>query len=47
METRNKEIRCGECGRLLAKGEAVRLSIKCPRCGALNHITMRGQAAKN
>ncbi|UJX43029.1 Com family DNA-binding transcriptional regulator [Desulfovibrio sp. JY] len=33
-----KEIRCGRCSRLLAKGEALDLSIKCPRCGAINHV---------
>ncbi|NDY57331.1 Com family DNA-binding transcriptional regulator [Desulfovibrio sulfodismutans] len=33
-----QEIRCGECGRLLGKGEAIRLSIKCPRCGTVNHV---------
>ena len=33
-----KEIRCGNCGRLLAKGTALDLSIKCPRCGAINHV---------
>ncbi|HCR11895.1 MAG TPA: Com family DNA-binding transcriptional regulator [Solidesulfovibrio sp.] len=31
-----REIRCGSCNRLLAKGEAVELSIKCPRCGTMN-----------
>lgn len=36
-----REIRCGECNRLLAKGEAVDLAIKCPRCGCMNHV--RGQ----
>lgn len=30
----NKEIRCGHCNRLLAKGEALYLELKCPRCGA-------------
>ena len=33
-----KEIRCGNCRRLLAKGEASDLTIKCPRCGAINHV---------
>jgi phage FluMu protein Com len=32
------EIRCGNCNRLLAKGQAVNLQIKCPRCGTLNHL---------
>lgn len=47
MNTQNTiEIRCGECGRLLAKGEAAEITIKCPRCGTMNHITMSGQTAK-
>ena len=33
-----EEIRCGVCGKLLAKGEVVTLTIKCPRCGAINHL---------
>jgi phage FluMu protein Com len=41
-----EEIRCGQCGRLLGKGEAVRLAIKCPRCGTVNLITMSGKTAK-
>ncbi|MEA5089509.1 Com family DNA-binding transcriptional regulator [Solidesulfovibrio sp.] len=38
-----REIRCGQCSRLLAKGEALDLSIKCPRCGAINHV-MRAES---
>ncbi|WP_073020954.1 Com family DNA-binding transcriptional regulator [Halodesulfovibrio aestuarii] len=34
-----KEIRCGNCNRLLAKGTATDLEIKCPRCGAINHVS--------
>ncbi|MBU1041586.1 MAG: Com family DNA-binding transcriptional regulator [Proteobacteria bacterium] len=33
-----KEIRCGNCNRLLARGEALALTIKCPRCGCMNHV---------
>ncbi|WP_459951180.1 Com family DNA-binding transcriptional regulator [Denitratisoma sp. agr-D3] len=33
MET----IRCGSCNRKLAEADYTRLSIKCPRCGVLNH----------
>lgn len=34
-----KEVRCGKCERLLAKvGPLTELQIKCPRCGALNHL---------
>lgn len=32
------EIRCGHCGKLLARGLAVDLEIRCPRCGADNHV---------
>ncbi|MDR1423490.1 MAG: Com family DNA-binding transcriptional regulator [Azoarcus sp.] len=31
------EIRCGSCNRKLAEAEYIRLAIKCPRCGTLNH----------
>ncbi|WP_089275625.1 Com family DNA-binding transcriptional regulator [Humidesulfovibrio mexicanus] len=33
-----KEIRCGNCNRLLARGYALALTIKCPRCGCMNHV---------
>lgn len=33
-----EEIRCGECDKLLAKGQVVDLTIKCPRCGTINHV---------
>ncbi len=32
------ENRCGKCNKLLAKGQALNLSIKCPRCGVINHL---------
>jgi phage FluMu protein Com len=32
------QIRCGNCNRLLGKGTALDLSIKCPRCGCMNHV---------
>uniref|UniRef100_UPI00345C381D Com family DNA-binding transcriptional regulator n=1 Tax=uncultured Bilophila sp. TaxID=529385 RepID=UPI00345C381D len=35
----DNEIRCGHCNKMLAKGTALDLSIKCPRCGTIN--TMR------
>lgn len=38
MSDKENEIRCAQCGKLLAKGRAVELSIKCPRCGAYNHF---------
>ncbi|MBL3580843.1 Com family DNA-binding transcriptional regulator [Oleidesulfovibrio alaskensis] len=34
-----KEIRCGHCNKLLAKGEVAELEIKCPRCGTFNHVS--------
>ena len=34
----NNEIRCGRCNKMLAKGTALELSIKCPRCGTINHV---------
>ncbi|MCF5142022.1 Com family DNA-binding transcriptional regulator [Pseudomonas edaphica] len=34
-----KELRCGNCKKLLARiGEVTELQIKCSRCGALNHV---------
>ena len=33
-----KEIRRGHCNKLLGKGTARDLEIKCPRCGTLNHV---------
>ncbi|WP_330208856.1 MULTISPECIES: zinc finger domain-containing protein [Pseudomonas] len=34
-----KEIRCGNCKRLLARtGGFTELQIKCSRCGTLNHV---------
>ncbi|WP_312566253.1 Com family DNA-binding transcriptional regulator [Comamonas sp.] len=33
------EIRCGNCRRKLAEGEYIRLTIKCPRCGAFNQLS--------
>ena len=33
-----KEIRCGNCGRLLAKGTAIAREIKCPRCGEIKYV---------
>ena len=33
-----EEIRCSHCNRKLAEAEYTRLNIKCPRCGAYNHL---------
>ena len=32
------DIRCGQCNRKLAEGTYLVLSIKCPRCGTVNHL---------
>ncbi|MCG9093447.1 Com family DNA-binding transcriptional regulator [Laribacter hongkongensis] len=34
----NTDIRCGQCGRKLAEGRYLELTIKCPRCRAMNHM---------
>ncbi|MBX9268736.1 Com family DNA-binding transcriptional regulator [Chromobacterium violaceum] len=34
----NTDIRCGQCGRKLASGRYIELTIKCPRCRTLNHL---------
>lgn len=34
MKKELEEIRCRHCHKLLAKGHALELEIKCPRCGA-------------
>ncbi|MCL4759777.1 MAG: Com family DNA-binding transcriptional regulator [Rhodocyclaceae bacterium] len=39
------EIRCGNCRRLLARGECVRIEIKCPRCGVLGQFFFNSKAA--
>lgn len=39
IKMRKHEIRCGKCNRLLAKGQAHDLEIKCPRCGVFNHLS--------
>ncbi|WP_329956083.1 Com family DNA-binding transcriptional regulator [Collimonas silvisoli] len=36
--TQMQDIRCGSCSRKLGQGEYITLSIKCPRCGTLNHL---------
>lgn len=33
-----EEIRCGVCRKKLGEGIFAHLVIKCPRCGALNHL---------
>lgn len=33
-----ESIRCGSCGKLLAKAEFVEIEIKCTRCSTLNFV---------
>ncbi|AFU47357.1 hypothetical protein C380_18315 [Acidovorax sp. KKS102] len=33
-----EEIRCGACRRKLGEGIFTALTIKCPRCGGMNHL---------
>jgi len=41
------EIRCASCNKLLAKGQALALYIKCPRCKTLNaFIDSQGAASR-
>lgn len=35
---KKKDIRCGQCNKKLGEGVYVVLSIKCPRCKAINNI---------
>jgi phage FluMu protein Com len=32
------DIRCGHCGRKLASGRYIELTIKCPRCHGMNYL---------
>jgi phage FluMu protein Com len=42
----NEDIRCGACSRKLAEGQYPHISIKCPRCGTVNHLrAMRPEPA--
>ncbi|MFC5307287.1 Com family DNA-binding transcriptional regulator [Azospirillum picis] len=36
-----EEIRCGKCAKLLARGTAEILEIKCHRCGTLNLLRVQ------
>ncbi|MGN6260259.1 MAG: Com family DNA-binding transcriptional regulator [Ralstonia sp.] len=42
-----QDIRCGQCNRKLGAGEYVRLSIKCPRCGAFNVLRAESPAPES
>ncbi|WP_081401941.1 Com family DNA-binding transcriptional regulator [Acinetobacter colistiniresistens] len=35
-----QQINCRSCGRLLAKGTFKTLEIKCPRCKAINFLSI-------
>ncbi|WP_299533463.1 Com family DNA-binding transcriptional regulator [uncultured Herbaspirillum sp.] len=41
-----EEIRCGKCNKKLADGLYIRLNIKCPRCGTLNHLSAKSAATE-
>lgn len=38
MTAQLPEIRCAECGKLLARGEVIAVIIKCPRCKTYNTL---------
>lgn len=42
----NDELRCGACSRKLAEGQSPHIRIKCPRCGAINHLVTQQRAAR-
>ncbi|MEN6388901.1 MAG: Com family DNA-binding transcriptional regulator [Syntrophomonas sp.] len=40
-----QEFRCQQCNRLLGKyRQCNTLEIKCPRCGKLNYIVLKGKS---
>jgi phage FluMu protein Com len=41
-----EDIRCGNCNKLLARGQALDLTIKCPRCGTINHVRAKSPGAE-
>ncbi|WP_143714421.1 Com family DNA-binding transcriptional regulator [Laribacter hongkongensis] len=41
------QIRCGACHRKLGEGHYRVLVIKCPRCGALNHMKAAEPLCRN
>lgn len=36
LQFKTADLRCSKCNKKLAEGVAVKLSIKCPRCGVIN-----------
>lgn len=38
IKQKNNDIRCEHCNKLLGKGIALALEIKCPRCGTVNSL---------
>ena len=40
------EIRCGHCNRLLGRGTARDIEIKCPRCGAYTIVRAGSPSAE-
>jgi phage FluMu protein Com len=47
QEKDTPQIRCGNCNKLLGKGTALDLEIKCPRCGCINHVRVKSSNAEN
>ncbi|WP_142850979.1 Com family DNA-binding transcriptional regulator [Telmatospirillum sp. J64-1] len=41
-----ESIRCGSCRKLLAKAVYRTIEIKCPRCGAINHLRAASPASE-
>lgn len=42
-----REIRCTRCAKLLARGEAVYLEIRCPRCKTDNTVRAESPDTRN
>jgi phage FluMu protein Com len=38
LQPMKEDIRCGQCRRKLGVGIYAQLTIKCPRCGTMNHL---------
>lgn len=44
---KERQIRCGNCNKLLGKGTALDLAIKCPRCNCINHVRANSPDQEN
>ncbi|HIW01566.1 MAG TPA: Com family DNA-binding transcriptional regulator [Candidatus Desulfovibrio intestinipullorum] len=38
MKQENFDVRCPRCNKLLARGKAIFMSFKCPRCGTFYEL---------